>query len=544
MLVNFWGYIGDRAGLGDSLGVDATARTSSDLFVHTVNRYGLHGIDRLVGQFAAVLRHVSADRLALVRDHLGLVPLYWARRGSDIVANPDLEALRDQLWDVPDLDLDVIAAHLIPINDWPGQRTQFRGIQRVLPGSVTVVGTGSSKVVRYFDPRRVRPDLSIDPSEAVGHMRKAVTAAVADASVGRRVAVHLSGGIDSGVVSAMALRELARSGDEVVAAYSWTPRLQSGATEAPEQRLLRLAERHLGVRTHPVSYDDSKAAGLLDLDPLVYPQWGYLEYEWGVLTDAARRGVDTILSGWGGDDFASANTPIDPLNFIKGGRTGRLRAHMSRLAERSGRSNLRSAGGALRPSLERLLPPQSFDGRRRQHALEVWPLWSASHPHIVSSSPYGGRSPRTAQDRMVARAESMDLPWRADTWWKAGHSHGVEYRYPLLDQRVVRAALAMPPWYFHGEGLRRWGFRQLAAEWLPLECAMNEDKAEPLRVIELWSGDMWEDRVERNGRHSRELADLSRAQLVNRVIRWSGPDDVGSALGAALERVDLRISRC
>ena len=131
----------------------------------------------------------------------------------------------------------------------------------------------------------------------------------------------------------------------------------------------------------------------------------------------------------------------------------------------------------------------------------------------------------------------MDIPWRTDAWWKAARSHNLEYRYPLLDQRVLRVALAMPPWYFHGHGYKRWGFRQLAAEYLPRECAMHEDKSEPLRVTELLNSDMWQDRVERNHAASPRLAELTRIQRANVAARWSGPEAHRAQLLATLDRV-------
>lgn len=75
------------------------------------------------------------------------------------------------------------------------------------------------------------------------------------------------------------------------------------------------------------------------------------------------------------------------------------------------------------------------------------------------------------------------------------------------------------------------------AEYLPRECAMHEDKSEPLRITELLNSDMWQDRVERNHAASPRLAELTRIQLANMATRWSGPEAHRVQLLATLDRV-------
>ena len=537
-LEQFWGFLLARDSLSERLQADVSGLHPAELFELGVRTWGLGSIDSLTGQFAAVLRHPTDDRRALVRDHLGLVPLYWGRQGRRVVAHADLEVVRDAVWDGASLEPDVIAAHLMPVNEWAGERTQLAGIHRVLPGTITLVDSRGRRSVRYFHPELETADITLDPAAAVDRMYRAVSDAVADACADAKISSHLSGGLDSGVVTAMAQRHLGRAGRQLVSTHSWTPTLRAGDTEAPEQRLLRLTEHHLGLTANRVSYSDSRDAGMLSLDPLLYPHWGYLEYEWAVLHQVRARGGEVILSGWGGDDFASGSTPLDPTTFIRGEMTGRLWDHLSALADKTGRSRSRLVAGVFRSAAERGPLRSLRDVRRRQEAQRRWPLWLRDHGHVVASSSLYGPAPCTAQDFMTARVTSMDLTWRTDTWWKAAKAHGLEYRYPLLDQRVVRTALRMPPWYFHGEGYRRWGFRQIAREFLPDVCALCEDKTEPVRVAELSASDLWLDRVARNEAASAQFGELTRLQLANQLARGSGSEALDRARADALDRID------
>jgi len=63
---------------------------------------------------------------------------------------------------------------------------------------------------------------------------------------------------------------------------------------------------------------------------------------------------------------------------------------------------------------------------------------------------------------------------------------GVEYRYPLLDQRVVEFALALPPEQYRGAGMSRRVFREALANSFPQALRSDVSKQEPQRVQEIY----------------------------------------------------------
>ena len=74
------------------------------------------------------------------------------------------------------------------------------------------------------------------------------------------------------------------------------------------------------------------------------------------------------------------------------------------------------------------------------------------------------------------------LSRRMEGWAARGARHGIEYRYPLLDRRVLELALGLPAEQFRRGRWSRWLMRRALDPVLPLEVCWNSDKRDPSRV--------------------------------------------------------------
>ena len=88
---------------------------------------------RMRGMFAVALWTESRKRLVLVRDRMGIKPLYYCRRGDDVYFGSELKAILEHA-DVPrQLDLEALDSYL-SVNYVPGPGTLIEGIRKVPPG--------------------------------------------------------------------------------------------------------------------------------------------------------------------------------------------------------------------------------------------------------------------------------------------------------------------------------------------------------------------------------------------------------------------------
>ena len=78
--------------------------------------------------------------------------------------------------------------------------------------------------------------------------------------------------------------------------------------------------------------------------------------------------------------------------------------------------------------------------------------------------------------------ESGHLADRMDEWAASGTSHGIEYRYPLLDRRILEFAHGLPLDLFRRGRHRRWIMRKAMEGLLPPEVCWNASKSDPSRT--------------------------------------------------------------
>ena len=141
-------------------------RTKSDTetIVHAYEQWGEACVDRFRGMFAFALWDSSNRRLLLVRDRLGIKPLYWALAGDTLLFGSEIKALLASGLIEPQVNDDALPEAL-GTRYVSGTGTLFRGIQKLLPGHLLVFQQGGIRVRQYWDvpvdrPKRERHDFA------------------------------------------------------------------------------------------------------------------------------------------------------------------------------------------------------------------------------------------------------------------------------------------------------------------------------------------------------------------------------------------------
>jgi hypothetical protein len=74
------------------------------------------------------------------------------------------------------------------------------------------------------------------------------------------------------------------------------------------------------------------------------------------------------------------------------------------------------------------------------------------------------------------------LNYRAESWNDWGANLDIEYRYPVLDKRVVEFALGAPDWLFFHNGWKRYAFRKSMNGLVPAVAQWKKRKGDPAMV--------------------------------------------------------------
>ena len=273
-------------------------RTSSDteVIAHGYEEWGERCVDRLRGMFAFAVWDGRRRRLLLVRDRLGVKPLYYAQVPGGLVFGSEIKSLLEH----PDVSrewrADMLDAYLTLLYV-PAPGTIYKGIHKLPPAHLLVAEGGSVRVSRYWDLAftgdgdPAREDEYLAELDAL--LREAVgLRLVSDVPLG----AFLSGGIDSSAVVAYMT--------EASATPPVTISVGFDHQEYDEVRHAESVARHLGCEFHALT----ASPRVEDLLPRL--AWHFDEpfadssaVPTYYVSKAARSLVTVALSGDGGDEL-------------------------------------------------------------------------------------------------------------------------------------------------------------------------------------------------------------------------------------------------
>src|ERR1700722_5816288 len=425
-----------RGGLRRPLPGPWVSTGDTEVLLRLLATEGSTCLSRLVGMFAFASWDTQTKRLLLVRDRLGIKPLYYRLLPDGIAFASELKAL--MLLGTPDIDPSAVRDFLFH-GYVPAPKTIYRGICKLPAGHTLTWHAGNVSVERYWNPSTaiVERDADETVQQLDALLRDVIPQhTVSDVPVG----VFLSGGVDSAVTTY----------------YLDTPRTYTLGFEAgarSEADAARSVAAHLDTEHMEMMAPEADFAGALDRMPGLFDEPFGDSAAWSnyLIAQLARREVTVALSGEGGDEIFCGYP-----------------RYWSRIGARS---NL------LNRSLARYLPPLTrLASSMQRHGYVGLPAFAAA---------LGGM---TAQqiDAVLApgwKEPEYDYLWFYRQFWRedlgalpqlrwldlntdlaeglltkvdrTSMAHSLEVRPPLLDHRLVEFMLSVEPKLLVDERRRR-----------------------------------------------------------------------------------------
>ena len=194
----------------EAMGQQFRSRTDSEVVLNAWAMWGEKALDRLNGMFAFAVWDRREKELVLVRDRHGIKPLYYAELPGTLLFGSEVKALLSHPLIRAEMDEQALLEYMTFQNFFT-DRTLFKGVQLLPAGSWLRLRIGDKKplVRRYWDYAFIEP---VAPSSTDAYaeeldrlFRQAVNRQlVSDVPVG----AYLSGGIDSGWITAIAARQI------------------------------------------------------------------------------------------------------------------------------------------------------------------------------------------------------------------------------------------------------------------------------------------------------------------------------------------------
>lgn len=461
--------------------------SDTETIVESVASRGLSAtLDDLNGMFGIALWDRKERVLHLVRDRLGIKPLFVAQRGDQVFFASELKSLHAAQTFAFEIDPSSVASFL-RFGYVPAPHTIYRGVDKLMPGEHVTISIGGSYSSRRFwsaadvAQRGVASPLELTDEEAIAQL----TALLADAVSRQMLAdvplgAFLSGGIDSSTVAGL-----------MIAAKRGAVRTFSiGFPEIgfDESKDAAAVARHLGTRHTKLVVTASDALGVVPQLAQMYdePFADSSQIPTHLVSKLTRQHVSVALSGDGGDELFGG---YNRYRLAEG-----MSQNLSRLplgARRAAAAALRAVPMAWVDGLASLaprgmLPSQAADKLRKfasvmtldqegiyrrlvsqcEDPATLAPL-ADEHPMTSWSTGAIGALP-TFLDRMQLLDTMTYLPddilQKVD---RASMAVALEARPPLLDHRVVEFAWRLPRRFKIRDGETKWLLRRVAETMVP-----------------------------------------------------------------------------
>jgi len=445
-----YNYIELRAEL-EACGHVFRTRSDTEVLVHAYEQWGDDFPTRLNGQFALAIYDRRRRRVVLVRDRVGVRPLFYSRQGESLYFASEIKALfaTGEVPKAPDLaGLDEVFTF------WGARapRTCFAGVRQLEPGTMAIWERNDLRIRRYY--QLDYPEARDESPDALRQLDEIMRSSVglrlrSDVPVGG----YLSGGLDSSITCALAASDAAAElhtfsisfedplFDEAnfqrlvasqIRCRSWVREIRAGDIADVFPSVVRHAETPM-VRTAPA--------------PMFL--LAQLTRENGIKVVLTGEGADEVFLGY--DLFKETSVRLfclrQPQSTTRPLLFDRLYPYLKHGGGDFWRRSFLQAGGPDDPlfsHLPRFLLTsriKAFYSDAMRDALAGVDVMGELRQALPSEFARWSPLNRAAYLESTTLLSSYLLSSQGE---RMGMAHGVEGRFPFLDHRLIELAAALP----------------------------------------------------------------------------------------------------
>ena len=439
-------------------------QSDTAVILEAFSKWGITStLEKLNGMFAIAVFDRKEHRLTLIRDRLGIKPLYWGKTNGYLVFGSELKSFHHFKQWKPVLDRNSLASYMRH-NYIGAPHTIFKGMSKLEAGSILEVRLGGKiKTSRYWNLKEVaEKNIKTRDISCKDHLER-IESLISD-SVRRRlvsdvpVGSLLSGGIDSSLVTAL----MAENSKTKVKTFSvgFTDR---GFNEAPFAREIA---NYLDTDHNEIYAGPNDALNLVNALPEMYdePFSDSSQIPTALIFALTRKHVSVVLSGDGGDElfggynrYLMAQKLEAGMNFLPYSGKKLIAQALNTLPEKfldllghsaPGRLKINQLGHKIK-KLSRATSTNYVDDMYRSMLTH----WEEPSKIVLLSKEYKGLIwDNTFKDKFPDFLDRMqlldsltylpdDILTKVD---RASMAVGLEARVPLLDYRLVEAAWGLP----------------------------------------------------------------------------------------------------
>jgi asparagine synthase (glutamine-hydrolysing) len=463
--VTFNGEIYNYQGLMDRLqqnGHRFHTRSDTEVLVHLYEELGPDLVTELNGMFAFAIHDTARKRVILARDHFGIKPLFYAIHDGTLIFGSEVKAVLSGMGVRGETTTEAAHEYLL-FRCVAGDRSFFRGVRRLPPGSVAIWEDGKLTIRAYWTPPVHHPDNRFNSlDEAATELETYLDRSVQSQLMSEvPLGTFCSGGVDSGLTTVYAARASSKKLHTFSVGFN-DPRWDESALAL--DTATRVGSEHHVLQADAQHYHDALPRLIWNHDePLGHPNSVLI----ALLSAYARERVTVVLTGEGSDEVFGGypRHHIVRLNGLTSGWPGWMRQGAAWMLRTFGGRRARMLGNHL---------PLPFT-----QAVVLNTAFVA--PDLVER--LTGSAPRDAIAARLKEAESLVvpgnpaasvsrydqrtyLPCLLDRMDRMTMATGLEGRVPFLDIPLAEWSARLPANYRLGWKSNKRVVKKLAERYL------------------------------------------------------------------------------
>lgn len=293
-------------------------KSDTEVIIYSYKEWGENAFSHFNGMFAFALWDKKQEKLILVRDRMGVKPLYWAKPGESIVFASEIKSILayPKFQRLPNLD--ALSSYLT-FRQAIWDLSFFKGVEKLLPGHYLVYQNGKVKIHKYYELPIYENKEDLGESYYIDKVERMLKESVKQHMISDvPLGAYLSGGLDSSVLVAI----MSKQSDSKVRTFSIGYN-QDGYDEGKYAKVVsnHCNTEHKQIKIMMQDYLDNWIKLIAHKDtPLSIPH----EVPLYKLSLELKKYITVVLSGEGADELFGGygrvqRSPMDwgKIKFIK-----------------------------------------------------------------------------------------------------------------------------------------------------------------------------------------------------------------------------------
>lgn len=477
------------------LGHRFSSKSDTEVIIHGYEEWGYDCLSRFNGMFAFGLWDENRQSLWVVRDRLGIKPLYYFWDGSVFIFASEIKPILETGHVKPQLNESALDAYF-SLGYVPGPETMFKQIKKVRPGHFLRLCDGELTENNYWDFADI-PESTQSEAELQEQMKALLVDSVrlrmrSDVPLG----LFLSGGLDSSAIVALMSEQTYEPVNTFTIGFG-------GAQDYSEEHYADAVAKLFSTKHSVLNLEPDDFFASLDQlvmfaeEPIVEPAAIALYH----ISKLARQKATVLLSGEGSDELFAGYYLYDFMNKIDVmqkyippafGRMGQMAAAMTGKAKYKKYADwfchplterYQGTSSYLTYSLKQAYYSQNFLSLKGEYLEQVFAKYFDNvkdKPDSLGKMLYVDTKTWLVDDLLV-KADKMTM------------AASIELRVPFLDYRMVEFAASLPSRLKLDAGNGKVILKSIMADKLPQEIVTRKKMGFPVPVNNWFSNELFDE---------------------------------------------------